>query len=66
MIEVLVRDVTNNRVHRRYRREGERALYSREDEHDSSGAYVVLTDAEATEIEVGDLCRRCFPGEEGT
>ena len=64
MIEVLVRDVTNNRVHLRYRREGERALYSREDEHDSSGAYVVLTDAEVPEVEAGDLCRHCFPRKE--
>ena len=61
---MLVRDVANNRVHRRYRREGERALYSREDEHDSSGAYVVLTDAEASEVEAGDLCLRCFPRKE--
>ena len=61
--EVLVRDVVNRRVHIRYRRDGVRGLWGNEDERDSSGAYTVLTDAEAERVEPGDLCRRCFAKE---
>lgn len=59
---VFVRDVTNRRVHKRYRHDGDRALYTTEVETpDSSGAYVVLTDAEMAEVEPDALCPRCFP-----
>ena len=63
---VLVRDIVTSRVHRRYRRDGERALYATEPEDtDTSGAFEVLTDAEAENVSPDDLCRRkcCFPQE---
>jgi len=62
--EVYVRDITNHHVHRRFRKEGVRGLYSLEaDNADSSGAYEVLTDAEMVEVAPEDLCLRCFPKE---
>jgi hypothetical protein len=64
---VLVRDISNHRVHKRFREEGVRGLYSHEaDNADSSGAFEVLTDAEMSEIAPDDLCRRCFPEGEVT
>ena len=63
---VYVRDISNQRVHKRFKEDGVRGLYSHEsDNADSSGAYEVLTDAEMAEIEEGNLCRRCFPDIEG-
>jgi hypothetical protein len=63
--EVLVRDVVKRRVHVRYRRDGVRGLWGHEDERDSSGAYEVLTAAEAERVDAGELCPRCFPVPEG-
>ncbi len=57
---VYVQDVKDHRVHRRYSEFGVRGLRGREDEHDTSGAYIVLTDAEMERIPVEWLCRRCF------
>lgn len=65
-VMVFVRDIVNRRVHKRYRNDGERALYAMEPEApDSSGAYEVMTDAEIEAIEPGDLCRICFGEIEG-
>lgn len=58
--EVLVRDVVKRRVHVRYRREGVRGLWGHEDERDTSGAYEVLTPAEAENVDPDELCTRCF------
>ena len=61
---VYVRDVTTRRIHKRYRRDGDRALYAIEAEGpDTSGAYAVLTDAEMAEVDEDSLCSRCFPRE---
>lgn len=58
---VYVRDVSNHRVHKRFKEEGVRGLYSHEaDNADSSGAYEVLTDAEFENIDQDSLCLRCF------
>lgn len=63
---VYVQDVSNRRVHKRFREEGVRGLYSLEaDSLDTSGAYIVLTAAEMERVEPDDLCRRCFPTVEG-
>ena len=65
MTTVYVRDVSNHRVHKRFKEEGVRGLFSLEaDNADSSGAYEVLTDAEFAEIEPEMLCRRCWPREQ--
>jgi hypothetical protein len=61
---VYVRDVSNQRVHIRFKRAGVRGLYSLEaDNADSSGAYEVLTNAEVENISEEDKCLRCFPRE---
>jgi hypothetical protein len=63
---VFVRDVVNHRIHKRFRDDGTRGLYAHEAEAlDTSGAYVVLTDAEMSEISPEDLCTRCFSMQEG-
>ena len=59
---VYVQDVRDHRVHKRLREDGVRGLYSREDEHDTSGAYIVLTAAEMERIPPEWLCSRCFAG----
>ena len=60
--EVWVRDVSNGRVHVRYKRAGVRGLYSLENDNaDDSGAYQVLTEVEKAEVEEDNLCLRCFP-----
>jgi hypothetical protein len=62
---VFVRDIANHRVHKRFREEGVRGLYSHEaDSPDSSGAYEVLTDAEMSDVAMDDLCRHCWPNME--
>lgn len=60
MNTVYVQDVTDHRVHKRYQEPGVRGLRGREDEHDTSGAYIVLTDAEMGRIPDEWLCPRCF------
>ena len=59
---VYVRDMSNNRVHKRFKEEGVRGLYSLEaDNADSSGVYEILTDAEVADIAAENMCRRCWP-----
>lgn len=60
MNTVCVQDVVDHRVHKRYQEPGVRGLRGREDEHDSSGAYIVLTDAEMERVPSEWLCPRCF------
>lgn len=57
---VYVQDVKDHRVHKRLRQDGVHGLWGREDEHDTSGAYIVLTDAEMERIPDEWLCPRCF------
>jgi hypothetical protein len=63
---VLVRDVKTGRIHKRFREDGVRGLFSHEAEApDTSGAYAVMTQAEVEIAERDDFCRRCWP-EAGT
>jgi len=63
---VLVRDISNSRVHKRFREDGSSVLASYEGcNADSAGAFRVLTDAEAEHVERDDQCRRCFPRADG-
>ena len=58
---VYVQDVTDHRVHRRFREDGERGLYAHGAEvPDTSGAYIVLTDAEMERVPAEWMCSRCF------
>ncbi len=59
-VEVRVQDVANGRVHRRFREDGDRSLYSTCEEPDTSGAFIVLTDAEFEQVDAESLCRVCF------
>ena len=62
---VYVRDISNRCVHKRIKEDGVRGLYSLEaDNADDSGAFEVLTDAEMSDVEKDDLCRRCWPSVE--
>ena len=66
IVEVHVRDITNRRIHKRWRYEGRHGLYTSEPESpDTSGAYEVMTPAEVSEAEASDLCRICFAEIEG-
>lgn len=61
---VYVQDISNGRVHKRFREAGVRGLYSHEaDNADSSGAFIVLTASEMEQVDHDSLCRRCFPPE---
>jgi hypothetical protein len=61
--EVLTRDLTNGRVHKRFRIPGLADLQTAEgDNLDQAGAYEVVMDI--SETEPADLCRRCFPSAE--
>jgi hypothetical protein len=60
-IVVLVRDVKTSRVHKRFRDDGDRALYARGAEaDDTSGAFEVMTSAEVEAAAREDFCTRCF------
>jgi hypothetical protein len=58
---VRVQDVKSGLVHKLYREDGVRGLRSSGDEHDTSGAFIILTDAEAERVESDSLCRKCWP-----
>lgn len=61
---VWVRDAKTLRVHRRLREAGSLVLMVPANcPQDSAATYVVLTDAEMTEVEMDALCARCFPEE---
>lgn len=59
---VIVRDTSSGRVHKRFLVEGTHQLAAYEGcNADQSGAYSVLTDAEAENVERDAQCRRCYP-----
>lgn len=65
LTEVIVRDVSSGRFHKRFRTEGSDELASFEGcNADSAGAYVIVAegelDGDATARD-GSFCRRCFP-----
>lgn len=66
IMPVYVRDISNQRVHKRFRQPGSNLLASFEAcNADSAGAYRVLTDVEIERVERDDMCKRCFPQEDG-
>ena len=63
MIEVIVRDVSNGRYHKRFRSEGSDELASYEAcNADSAGAYEIVAEGELGDVTERDgYCRRCWP-----
>ena len=58
--EVLTRDVTSGRIHRRTMVDGQVMTFE-QDNLDSAGAYEVITADQLANAEPGELCERCFP-----
>ena len=64
MIEVIVRDVSNGRYHKRFRSEGSDELASYEAcNSDSAGAYEIVAEGELGDVTErdGSYCARCWP-----
>ncbi len=58
--EVLTRDLSTGRIHKRYREEGSTELFSLEaDNLDEAGAFEEV-DRSVLDDPDGDLCQRCF------
>lgn len=60
--EVLTRDKSSGRVHRRFQIPGSSALITFEgDNLDAAGDYEIIDNLDGVELE--DKCKRCFEGE---
>ena len=60
--EVITRDLSSGRIHRRWRHEGLRGLSSFEACNlDQGGKYEEIDEATVAEADESALCRRCFP-----
>ena len=62
-VEILTRDLSSGRIHKRYRL-GESLLTDERDNLDDAGAFDIITQAELADASPGDLCERCFPQRE--
>lgn len=58
--EVVWRDLSSNKLHRRYLRNGQLMAYEA-DNADEAGEGVVVGDDVLERAEPEELCRRCFP-----
>lgn len=58
--DVLTRDVSSGRIHRRIR-VGDRLATLEEDNLDSAGEYEIITYEQMQTAEPDQLCLRCFP-----
>ena len=58
--EVLTRDVSSGKVHKRYRTESGELATLEGDNLDQAGAYEVIS-AEQLADSAAELCERCFP-----
>lgn len=64
-IEILVRDVSSGRVHKRFRLEGSTELLSYEaDNADEAGEAVPISQEDVDAAPAHLLCRRCFAEDE--
>ncbi len=64
-IEVLVRDRSSGRIHRRYRQEGSTALMAYEaDNADEAGDFDLIEQAQVDAAPAEALCKRCFAEDE--
>ena len=60
MTDVLTRDLSSGRIHRRVRI-GDALASIEADNLDDAGEYEVITAEQLAEVEAGELCERCFP-----
>ena len=61
-VEVIVRDLSSGRFHKRIRVEGQTELASFEGcQADQSGAYQVVEGVTWSSLQPEALCKRCFP-----
>lgn len=58
--DVLTRDLSSGRIHRRVRI-GDQLASLEADNLDDAGEYEVITAEQLAEVEPGELCVRCFP-----
>lgn len=64
MTEVVVRDLSSGRYHKRYRSEGHIELASFEGcNADASGAFEIIEEAELADAPQEAKCKRCFAAE---
>lgn len=64
-VEVLVRDRSSRRIHRRYRQEGSTELLAYEaDNADAAGEADPISQAEVDASPASELCKRCFAEDE--
>lgn len=64
-IEVLVRDRSSGRIHRRYRQEGSTELLSYEaDNADTAGDFDLISEEELAATPAHLICKRCFAEDE--
>ena len=57
MTDVLTRDLSSGKVHRR---DADGRTFEG-DNLDAAGAFEVITAEQLAEVEAGELCERCFP-----
>ena len=58
--DVLTRDLSSGRIHRRIRI-GDNLATIEADNLDDAGEYEVITADQLSDAEPGELCERCFP-----
>jgi hypothetical protein len=58
--DVLTRDISSGRIHRRIRI-GDNLASIEADNLDQAGEYEVITAEQLADVEPGELCERCFP-----
>lgn len=61
MSDVLTRDLSSGRIHRRHLTEGGQLLSDEADNLDDAGKFEVITADDLANAEPGELCERCFP-----
>ena len=59
--EVLTRDLSSGRIHRRYPTPSGDLATIEADNLDAAGEYEVITSDDLANAEPGELCTRCFP-----
>jgi hypothetical protein len=58
--DVLTRDLSSGRIHRRIR-VGDNLATIEADNLDDAGEYEIITADQLSDAEPGELCERCFP-----
>ncbi len=59
--EILTRDLSSGKVHRRYLTPSGEYATLEADNLDAAGDYEVISAEQLAEVEPGELCERCWP-----